>query len=163
MLEEAAIALQRGGKVKVLLPASFHDGVTQIVGIKEDQDLDAGRGLAPPDELSGQFRGLAERELQGRSLRFLHIKPDPKGNDMITDHQDCADILMSPNIGLGRGVFHLGHRVHSLAPFGLLGVINDQVNGLPLAQSVGAEQFPSLLAEGGLGIPPLDQKEVAHV
>jgi hypothetical protein len=47
--EEAAMALQRRGKVKVLLPAGLHDGVTQIVGVKQDDHLDSGRCLELPD------------------------------------------------------------------------------------------------------------------
>jgi hypothetical protein len=68
----------------------------------------------------------------------------------------APDILVPPDVGLGRGGFHLGDGVHRLAPLGFLGVVNDQVDSIPLAETEGAQQGPGLLAEDRLGIPPLD-------
>ena len=64
-LEETAIALERGRKVKALLTAGLHDGRAQIVGIKQHHHLDAGGGLELPDQLGRQCGGLAE----GTALR----------------------------------------------------------------------------------------------
>ena len=71
LLEEAAVAFQGRGKVKLLLPASLHDRRAQIIGIKEDQHLDTRRGLEFPDELGGQFGGFPEGKLQGGTLGFF--------------------------------------------------------------------------------------------
>ena len=43
-LQEVAIAFERGGKMEALLSAGLDHGRTEIIGIKQDQDLDARRG-----------------------------------------------------------------------------------------------------------------------
>lgn len=73
LLEEASIAPERGGKVKVLLATGLHDGPTQRVGIKQHHDLDARRGLALPNELRGQLGGFVKGEPQGRTRRLFDL------------------------------------------------------------------------------------------
>jgi hypothetical protein len=46
-----------------------------------------------------------------------------------------------------------------LPPFGLLGILDEQIEGFPPLGLQGSEQLLGLLAQGGLGIPPLDQEE----
>jgi hypothetical protein len=75
-----AVALEGGGKVEALLPAGLNHRPTQIVGIIQDDHLDASRGRALPDQLGGQLRGLAEGELQGRAVRWFGIEPEAIGN-----------------------------------------------------------------------------------
>ena len=50
-LEEAAMALERGGQVKALLTAGLDHGRTKIVGIKQDHHLDPRGSLKLPNEL----------------------------------------------------------------------------------------------------------------
>ena len=45
---------------------------------------------------------------------------------MVTADQHGTDVLVAPDIGVGHGVLQSGHRIHGLAAFGFLGVINDQ-------------------------------------
>ena len=58
LLEQAPIALQGGGKMKLLLAAGLHNRGTQIIGIEQHHDLDTRRRCALPDELRCQLRGL---------------------------------------------------------------------------------------------------------
>ena len=69
-------------------------------------------------------------------------------------------VLMPPEVGVGRGVFHLGNRLHRLGPFGFLGVVNDQVEGLPLAGTEDTQQVLGFLTQGRRWIPPLDQEAI---
>ena len=132
--------------MKLQLATGLHDGWTQIVGIEQDQELDTRGGFELPDELRCQLRRLAKGKSQGRTVGFFDIKPDAKGDDVTTADQYGADILVPPAVGVSRGVFHLGDGVHRLAPFGFLGVINDQVDSIALAGTEGAQQCLGLLA-----------------
>jgi hypothetical protein len=73
-----------------------------------------------------------------------------------------ADILVAPDMGIGHGILHLRYRVHALAPLRLLRVIDDQREGIALARMEASPQFLRLLAQRGLGVPPLDQEEVVE-
>jgi hypothetical protein len=79
---------------------------------------------------------------------------------VLPEKQGATDIRVTPDIGVGCGVLHLGERLHRLAPFGSLGVINDQGDGFSLAGMEDTQQCLGLLMEGCLGIPALDQEEV---
>ena len=48
LLEQAPIALQGGGKMKLLLAAGLHNRGTQIIGIEQHHDLDTRRRCALP-------------------------------------------------------------------------------------------------------------------
>jgi hypothetical protein len=65
-------------------------------------------------------------------------------------------------MGIGHGILHLRYRVHALAPLRLLRVIDDQREGIALARMEASPQFLRLLAQRGLGVPPLDQEEVVE-
>ena len=162
LLEAAAVALQGGGQVKLLLPAGLHDRVAQRVGIKEDQHLDAHRGLELPDELRRPFGGFPEGTLQGATRGFFDIEPEAKRDDLPAEEQNATDILVTPDVCLERWILHLGHGVHDLAPFGFLRVINAQVDGRPLGGTKGAQPCLRLLAEGRFGVPSLDQEEIVE-
>ena len=141
---EAAIAFQRGGNVKVLLPAGLHDGVTQRVGVKQDHDLDASGGLELPDELGRQCGGVPEGDAHGPTVRFFDIQPDAPGDHLLAEDQDAAHILVALDIRVARRVLHLGHRVHHFAPFRLLGIIDEQKRGSPRwGAGLGATPEPS--------------------
>lgn len=58
---------------------SRHAWTTEVVGIKQDDHLEAGGGLELPDELGGQLRGLPKGEAQRLGLLGLHIEPAPQG------------------------------------------------------------------------------------
>jgi acetolactate synthase regulatory subunit len=47
-----------------------------------------------------------------------------------------------------------------LAPFGMLGIIEDQIHGVPRLRDQGLEQFLRLLLQRGFGVRALQQKEV---
>jgi hypothetical protein len=158
--EETAVALHGGGKVTPLLPAGFYDRPTQIVGVKEDQHPDAYRRLELPDELRRQFGHFPEGARQGGTLGFFDIQPDAKGDHLRSEEQDAPDILVPPDVGVKCRVFHLGNRIHGLAPFGFLGVIHEHVEGLPLGGMEGAQHFLGLLAEDRFGVPALDQEAI---
>jgi hypothetical protein len=96
------------------------------------------------------------------AVGLLDVEPDAKGHHVVPIDQDGTDILMPPDVGVSRRVFHLGNRVHRLALFGWLGVINDHIEGLPLAGTEGAQQFLGFLAEGRFGIPPLHQEKIVE-
>src|SRR5262249_16873593 len=128
--KEAAVGLERGGEVKVLLPARLDDSPTEIVGIKQDHHLNAGGGLELPDELGGQLRGLLKREAQGWTMDVFDIQPDAQRDNILTEDQNGAHILVPPNVGVERRVLQLGDRVHGRAPFCLLRIIDDQVDGV---------------------------------
>jgi hypothetical protein len=160
LLEETAIALERGRKVEALLPAGLHDSRAEVVGIKQHHDLDASGSFELPNQLGGQFSGLAEGQPQGWTVRLFDVKSDAKRDDVITADHDGADILVAPDVRVGRGVLQLGDGGHGSPAFGVLGIIKDQVDGLPLAGMEGAHQGLGLLAERHLGVPPLNQEEV---
>jgi hypothetical protein len=67
---------------------------------------------------------------------------------------------VTPAIRVGGGVLHLGDGVHVLAPFGMLGIIEDQIHGVPRLRGQGPEQFLRLLLQRGFGVPALHQEEV---
>jgi hypothetical protein len=50
---------------------------------------------------------------------------------VVTANQNGTDILMPLEVGVSHGILHLGHCVHAPSPFGVLGIIDDQVDGLP--------------------------------
>jgi hypothetical protein len=45
----------------------------------------------------------------------------------------------------------------------MLGVIEDQIHGVPRLRGQGPEQFLHLLLQRGFGVPALDQEEVIEV
>jgi hypothetical protein len=49
---------------------------------------------------------------------------------MITADQQSADILVAPDVRVGRGVFHRGDGVHRPTTCGVLGIIKDHIAGL---------------------------------
>jgi hypothetical protein len=126
------MALQGGGNMKLLRAAGPHDRGTQIIGIKQDHDLDASGGLELPNEVGGQLGCFLERDAHRGTGLLLDIQPDAPGDDVLPEEQGATDILVAPDIGVGRGVLHLGDRLHRLAPFGCLGVVKDQVDGVSL-------------------------------
>src|SRR5918998_2973665 len=103
---EIAMASQGGDKVETRLPTRLDHGGTEIVGIKQDEELDAGRGVALPDQLGRQLRRLAKWDTHARARLFLDIQPDAPGDYLVTVDQDGADVLVPPNVGLGGRVFH---------------------------------------------------------
>jgi hypothetical protein len=64
------------------------------------------------------------------------------------------------DIGVTHTVLHLGHSIHAMAPFGLLGIVEHQVDGCPRPKAPALEQFVGFLAQGGLGIPASYQEKV---
>jgi hypothetical protein len=80
--------------------------------------------------LGRQLRGFAEGELQGSAMRLFAIEPDVIGQHVIAEDQDAADIPVASNVRIDRRVFHLGGRIHGLAPFGLLRIIDDEIEHL---------------------------------
>jgi hypothetical protein len=130
-LEQAAMALQRRGKVKTLLSAGLDHGSTEIVGIKQDHDLHPGGGVELPNEVGGQPGGFPERDAHGRTRLLFDVEPDPPGDDLLAKEQRATNVLVTPDIGVGRRVLHLGHRLHPLAAFAFLGIVEDQIHGVP--------------------------------
>jgi hypothetical protein len=160
LFAEAAMAFQRGGNVNVLLPAGLHDGVTPRVGVKQDHDLDASGGLELPDELGRPCGGCPAGDAHGPTMRLFDIPPDAPGDHLLAEDQDAAHVLGALHLRVARRILHRGHRVHHLASFRLLGIIDEQRARFPPLGVQGSEQLLSLLAQGGLGVPPLHQAEV---
>ena len=75
-------------------------------------------------------------------MRLFDIEPDATGDHVITADQDGTHILVALDVRVGRGVLHLGNGVHRLTPFGFLGVIDDQIDGLALAWDGGRAAIP---------------------
>jgi hypothetical protein len=64
-LQEVAIAFERGGKTEASLVTGLDHGRTEIIGIKQDQNLDPGGGVELP---SGVFM---EGNADGRTRLFF--------------------------------------------------------------------------------------------
>jgi hypothetical protein len=60
---------------------------------------------------------------------------------MLAEDQNATYILVAPDVSVDRRVLHLGHYVHRLAPFSLLGIIDDQVEGVSLVRMEVAQQL----------------------
>jgi hypothetical protein len=136
-LEETAMALERRGQVEALLTAGLHGGRAERVGITQHHHRDAHGGLKLPEPLGSQLGGLAKGQPQGGTRRLFDIKPDAKRDDMITADQQSADILVAPDVRVGRGVFHRGDGVHRPTTCGVLGIIKDHIAGLSLPGTEG--------------------------
>jgi hypothetical protein len=162
LVVEVAVALEGGGEGETLLPTGLYHRPTQIVGIEPDDHLDAGRGRALPDQLGRQLRGLAEGELQGRAVRLFDREPETIGQHVVAEDQDAADVLVASHVRVDRRVFPLGDRIHGLAPFGLLRIIDDEIERLSRLWVQGSQQLPGLLTEGCLRVPPLHEEEVVE-
>jgi hypothetical protein len=126
LCEEATMALQRGGAVNARLAPSLHDGMAQIIGSKQDQDIAAIWGREGPDQLGGHLSGLPERAFQRRTVRLCDVEPDTPGANIMTEEPDGTDILMPPYVGLGGGLSPLGAGVHGRAPLSFRRIIDDQ-------------------------------------
>ena len=161
-LQRAPIVLEGRGKVEALFPAGLYHRGPQIIGITRHDDLDAGGGIELPNEVGGQLDRFLEGDTHRGTRFLLDIQPDAPGDHVLPEEQNATDILVPLEIGVGRGVLHLGDRVHRPAPFGLLRVVNDQVESFSRARTEGAQQCLGLLAEGCLGLPVLDQEEVVE-
>jgi hypothetical protein len=162
VFEEAPVACQRGSNVKGLRPAGLHDGVTPIVGVTPDHDLDPSGGLARLDELGRQCSGLPERDAHDPALRLFDIQSDAPGAHLLAEDQDAARILVAPPRRGGRGVLHLGHRIQGLPSFRLLGIIEEPITGFSRLGVQSAEPLLGLLAQGGLGVPGLNEEDVMN-
>jgi hypothetical protein len=160
--EEAALALARGGTGDARHTAGLHHGRAQRGGLKLPRDLDARGGLALPAPWSGPFRGLAAGPPQGWAVRLLDIQAEANREDVITADQDGADILVTPDGRVGRGVLHLGDGIHGAPTCGVLGSLQDHVDGLSLPGREGAPPCLSLLAEHRLGVPPRHYADVVE-
>jgi hypothetical protein len=70
---------------------------------------------------------------------------------MLAEDRNATYILVAPDVSVDRRVLHLCHRVHRLAPYSLLRIIDDQVEGVALVGMEVAQQLLRLLPQGGLG------------
>ena len=87
--------------MKVLLPTGLHDRVAQIVGIKQDHDLDARRGLELPDELAPPTRWSLKGELPRLGhWAFLTYSRMPQGITCSRKTRMRTDILVPPDVGV---------------------------------------------------------------
>ena len=57
--------------MEALLAAGLDHGRTEIIGIKQDQNLDPGGGVELPNELSCQLGGLLEGDADGCTRLFF--------------------------------------------------------------------------------------------
>jgi hypothetical protein len=64
---------------------------------------------------------------------------------MLAEDQNATYIMVAPDVSADRWVLHLDHRVHRLAPFSLVGIIDDQVEGVSLQGMKVAQQLLRLL------------------
>jgi hypothetical protein len=157
---ETARALARGRHVAALRPAGPHHGRAESGGRNQHHDLDARGGLALPAPWRGPCGGLAEGPPHGWTVRLVAITSAATREAVITGDQDGADLRVAPDGRVGRGVLHRGNGVHGAPTWGVLGIIQDQVNGLALAGMARAQPCLGLLAEHRLGVSPLTQAEV---
>ena len=91
---------------------------------------------------------------------FFDVQPDARGEHRLAEDQEATDRLLAADGRVKRRLFHRGDRVHGLAPFGLLRVIDDPREGFPRRRLPSPPQLLRLRAKGRLGIPPLPQAEV---
>jgi hypothetical protein len=99
-------------------------------------------------------------EIIGSTRLVVHTEPDTPGDDVRSEEQRATDVLVAANIGAGRGVLHLGHRLQALPAFGLLGIVEDQIHGGPRPGGQSPEPLLRLLPPGRFGVPALHQEEV---
>jgi hypothetical protein len=104
------------GKVEPHFPAGLDHDIAEVVGIKQDQDLDTPWTLEFPNEVRNQLRRVAEGRVRGLGVPWFDVEPDPPGNDVVTADQESIDLLMSTDIRVGHRVLHLGHRVQVFPP-----------------------------------------------
>ena len=95
-------------------------------------------------------------------MRLRDIELDPKRADMITADEDGADVLVTSDVRVGRGVLHLGNGVHCSTPFAFLGIMQDQIADLSLTRMEGVPRCLGLLADRRSGIPPRNQEKVVE-
>jgi hypothetical protein len=88
-------------------------------------------------------------------VRVFDVEADAVGDHVLAEDQNATDVLVAPDVRTGRRVFHRRDGIHLRASLGLLGIIDHQVERLPRYGAQGHEELPSLLGEGGLGIPAL--------
>jgi hypothetical protein len=136
---EMAMASQGGDAGETLLPTRLDDAGTAIVGLTQDEELDAGRGVALPEQLGRPLRRLATGATHARALRFLALQPEAPGDYLVTVDQEGADVLVPPDVGRGGRAFHRRDGVHQLAPCGWLRGVQDQGDGLTRAGMSGAQ------------------------
>jgi hypothetical protein len=146
--------------MEAVFTAGLHDGGAEIVRITQHHHRDARGGLELPQQLGGQCGGRAEGQPSGRTVCVFDREPDANRDDVITADQDGTDILVAPDVRVGRGVLHLGDGVYGSTPFGFLRIIQDQLDGLSRLGTAGAQSCLGLLAECRFRIPPLNQEEV---
>jgi len=106
--------------------------------------------------------GLTEGQPSGRPAGWLAREPEATPADVITADQDGTVRLVAPTVRVGRGGIHHGDGVHGLTPFGCLGSIPDQRDGLPLLGTERVPQGVGLLAECRFRSPPLNPEAVGE-
>ena len=74
----------------MLLPARLHDGVAEIVLVKQGHDLDAGGGFELPDELRRQLGGFPAGDAHGPAVRSFDIRPNAPRDELLAEDQDAA-------------------------------------------------------------------------
>ena len=129
LLAETAMALEGGGNVATLFTTSLHNGGAERVRLTQHHHRDTHGGLELPNQLGGQFGGVAEGQPSDRTVCLFAREPDAQRNDLITADRNGTDILMAPDVGGARGVLHLGDGGHGLTPLGFPGIIDHQGDG----------------------------------
>jgi hypothetical protein len=159
-LQEVAMALAGGGQRDAWVAAGLDHGRTERLGSTQDHDLDAGGGVERSQAVGRQRGGLPEGGAYGGTRRLLHIEPDTPGDDVRSEAPRATDVWVAAESGVGGGVLQRGHRRQALPACGLLGIVAEQIHGVPRPGGQSPEPLPRLLAPGRCGVPALHQEDV---